>query len=354
MSLVGRALEAAAASATGAANATGADAAGAAAANPLAVLPKIKIPSLDNTYGAVLIGTFLGLMYIWRLSAAYNYARLRFNDPLLVKLYVAVILVLDTFQTILSMHICYWYLVTNYFDPARLFTGIWSINLLGVSVGMTLVACQSFFARRVYIIGPRYRILVVITGIMFIAELGFAIAGTYFASTLPNFAEFHKVSWLNSASFGLAIGADLILTVVLISVLRKSRTGFDQTDSIIDVLILYTMCTGLVTTVFSAISLILALVASNSLIYAGCDLVVSKLYVNSVLAALNYREVVRNPSTVKQSKGGRPINLSTMNRSTRGDMSVDWVTTNPIRSIGYQDSVIELKSKGDPVATESV
>lgn len=34
--------------------------------------------------------------------------------------------------------------------------------------------------------------------------------------------------WLNSASFSLAIAADLILTVVLIMVLRKSRTGFDQ------------------------------------------------------------------------------------------------------------------------------
>ncbi|EIW57950.1 uncharacterized protein TRAVEDRAFT_29832 [Trametes versicolor FP-101664 SS1] len=318
-------------------------AAAAAPANPLAALP--KLPAIDNTYGAMMIGTFLSLiLYGFALLQAYNYTRLRFKDPTLVKVYVAVIMVMDTFQTILSMHICYWYLVTNYFDPTRLFSGIWSINLLGVSVGMTLVACQSFFARRVYIIGSlKYRILVMITGIMFIAELGFATAGTYYASVLPNFAEFHKVAWLNSASFSLAIAADLILTVVLIMVLRKSRTGFDHTDSLIDVLIMYSVCTGLITTVFSALSLIVAVALPNSLIYAGCDLVVSKLYVNSVLAALNYRDTVRNPTT--SLRQGKAINLSTSVRTgTRGDVSMDWATTNHIRSTEFENSVIELKS----------
>ncbi|OJT01772.1 hypothetical protein TRAPUB_7828 [Trametes pubescens] len=187
----------------------------------------------------------------------------------------------------------YWYLVTNYFDPTRLFSGI------------------CFFARRVYIIGSlKYRILVMVTGVMFIAELGFATAGTYYASVLPNFAEFHKVAWLNSASFSLAIAADLILTVVLIMVLRKSRTGFDHTDSLIDVLIMYSVCT---------------------------------VYVNSVLAALNYRDTVRNPTT--SLRQGKAINLSTSVRTgTRGDVSMDWATTNHIRSTEFENSVIELKS----------
>ncbi|KAI0326043.1 hypothetical protein GY45DRAFT_1364146 [Cubamyces sp. BRFM 1775] len=272
----------------------------------LPMLP--QVPSLHNTYGAVLIGTYVSLMlYGMTLHQAYRYSRLSTSDSSATKYYVAGLLVLDTFHTILCMHMCYWYLVENYFDPLRLYTGVWSINVLSVVVGVTIICCQCFYARRVYLLGRRYRYLVLATIIMFLAELGCAI-GEHFAASamycvsladpashtvasavqafvLPDFGQFRKVTWLVSAGFGIAVIADALLTGVLILTLNRSRTGFRRTDSMIDILILYAMCTGLATDLFSLLSFLFALILPNEMIYVGCDSVAAKLYVNSVLAA---------------------------------------------------------------------
>ncbi|KAH9902461.1 hypothetical protein C8Q73DRAFT_6155 [Cubamyces lactineus] len=259
------------------------------AVDPLPVLP--QAPSLKNTYGAVLIGTYVSLiLYGMTLHQAYRYSRLSTSDSSATKYYVAGLLVLDTFHTVLCMHMCYWYLVQNYFDPLRLYTGVWSINVLSVVVGVTIICCQCFYARRVYLLGRQYRYLVLVTVIMFIAELGCAIASAVQAFVLPDFSQFRKVTWLISAGFGIAVVADALLTGVLILALNRSRTGFRRTDSMIDVLILYAMCTGLVTDLFSVLSFLFALILPNEMIYVGCDSVAAKLYVNSVLAALNFRQ----------------------------------------------------------------
>ncbi|KAI0763307.1 hypothetical protein BD413DRAFT_211354 [Trametes elegans] len=249
-------------------------------------LPLPQIPSLNNTYGAILLGTFGSLMlYGLTLHQAYRYARLHIGDSIYMKLYVLALLLFDTFHTVLCMHMSYWYLVVNYFRPDRLFTGIWSINLIAVTLGVNIISCQCFFARRVYIIGHKWRIVSYLAGIGFVAEMGFAIAATIEAFVQPDYAAFHNYAWLISAAFGIAVVSNAMLTAILIYVLHQSRTGFKKTDSKIDTLIKYAVCTGFITDIFSVLALIFALIQPGNLIYTGIDLVTSKLYVNSVLAA---------------------------------------------------------------------
>ncbi|KAI0654638.1 hypothetical protein C8Q70DRAFT_1025710 [Cubamyces menziesii] len=256
--------------------------------DPFALFP--ELPSLNNTYGAVLIGTYVSLiLYGVTLHQAYRYFRLSSSDSSATKIYVAGLLTLDTFHTVVCMHISYWYLVQNYFDPLRLYTGVWSINLLSILVGVTIISCQCFYARRVYLLGRQYRLLVLATAIMFLAELGCSITLSVKAFIEPSYTDFRKFAWLISVAFGIVVFADVLLTGVLILTLNRSRTGFRRTDSMIDVLILYAMCTGLLTDIFSALIFIFALVSPGNMIYIGCDSVAAKLYVNSVLAALNFR-----------------------------------------------------------------
>ncbi|KAI0648718.1 hypothetical protein C8Q79DRAFT_1007292 [Trametes meyenii] len=249
------------------------------------------IPSLSSTYGAVLIGTFFGLiLYGAVLHQSYRYVRSSSSDSKTLKSFVAFIVILDTYYTIISMHISYWYLVANYFTPQRLFKGIWSINLLPVSTSVEMILCQCFFARRVYVV-------VAIIGVMFLAELSLAAASMVKAFTLPDLTHFSKVVWLDVASFVITVVSDVTLTSILVWVLRQSRTGFKRTDSMIDVLIAYSVCTGLITDVFNIICLLTAALHPGDLIYAGTAMVGTKLYVICVLASLNSRKMLTAPRT---------------------------------------------------------
>ncbi|KAI0363602.1 hypothetical protein BV20DRAFT_1057897 [Pilatotrama ljubarskyi] len=312
-------------------------------AAPIRALP--EIPSIANTYGAILLGTFVSLMlYGLTIHQAYRYARMHNRDPQFMKGYVVFIVILDTFHTVLCMHISYWYLVTNYFKPDRLFKGVWSLNLVAVTVGVTIVACQAFFARRVYVIGQKFRIVAVATGVMFLAELGFSIAISIKAFVLPNLAEFNKWAWLVSVAYGIAVGSNAMLTSILIFILHRSRTGFKRTDTIIDTLIRYAVCTGFVTDIFSVFALVFALIQPDNLIYTGIDLVTSKLYVNSVLAALNFREAILSQGSEEKNSGD--IGMSVYQRSTEGASGGNRGWHSLQFSAETQETILDIKAAG--------
>ncbi|KAI0323984.1 hypothetical protein GY45DRAFT_1365298 [Cubamyces sp. BRFM 1775] len=285
------------------------------------------VPSLNSTYGAVLLGSYFGLMmYGFNLHQAYRYARLFPTDQLFLKAVVVAVLILETFHTVLCMHMSYYYLAANYFDPLALLAGSWSIDMLPISAGVTIIACQTFFVRRVYhLLGRRYTFIVIIVNWVSLCPpllirrclivsdnrwpahsilcrrysrsvsinlgwLGLVIVLTAPSSFIqPTFAKYEHVTWLISVGFGVALAADGILTTVLILCLRQSRTGVRRTDSVVDVLILYAITTGLLTSVFNTLAFLFALIQANNLIYVGINIVASKLYATSLFAALNSR-----------------------------------------------------------------
>ncbi|KAH9893510.1 hypothetical protein C8Q73DRAFT_535827 [Cubamyces lactineus] len=225
---------------------------------PLASGTLPTVPSLTPTYGSIFIGTALALiLYGLTLHQAYRYARLYATDPRWLKYYVTVLVIMDTLQSILSTHTSYWYLVTNYFNPTHLYTGVWSLNMLSVVQCSAIVMCQCFYTRQVYIlINPPYKyIVVLVASVMGTIGFGASIADSAEAFIQPNFAEYQNI---------------------LVFTLHRSRTGFKRTDSLIDTLILYSICTGLITDLFGIVTFILALVLPNDLIWVGVSLVTTK------------------------------------------------------------------------------
>ncbi|KAH9902421.1 hypothetical protein C8Q73DRAFT_785103 [Cubamyces lactineus] len=240
------------------------------------------MPSLGPTYGAVLMGTLVcSALYGLALHQGYRYYRMYHSDPMLLKLYVSnyrpsqrlaeltISRLFDTVQTVLTIHTCYWYLVTNAFDPSRLYTGI------------------CFYGRQVYVLVNRsYRGLVVTVAVaMGAMGIGSAIAVTIEAFVTPNYVVYERYSWLIPIAFGAVITNDLMLTGILTTILHRSRTGFKQTDSLIDTLLLYAICTGLITNIFSILGFITALVLPSAMLDILASIVTTKLYVNCVLAA---------------------------------------------------------------------
>ncbi|RPD54049.1 hypothetical protein L227DRAFT_657835 [Lentinus tigrinus ALCF2SS1-6] len=246
------------------------------------------VPALDNTFGAYLLGTFLGmLLYGMLLYQVHDYYRLYPKDRMVLKVLVAAILLLETVFSILNIHTCYHYLVTNYFAPLRLLVTTWSINLTPLASALTIGVAQSFFARRVFLVGRRYRPVASVAGLLFVAAIAIDAVATARAFILKEFTKAEE--WLAAAGSIVSTVADLLLTSVLIYALRRRRTGFRHTDSLISVVTMYTINTGLLTGVFHVVLWILAIKYPLNLIYAMVAIVNTRLYGNAVLATMNAR-----------------------------------------------------------------
>ncbi|KAI0668077.1 hypothetical protein C8Q78DRAFT_1081481 [Trametes maxima] len=255
----------------------------------LSIPATLGLPSLDSTLGAVYVGMVVGVMlYGLTVHQTYRYFKLYPSDKYYVKTLVIIIVMLETLHSVLWAIVGYHYLITEALNITGLLLGHWSVRLTVLETGFAVYACQSYYACRVYLIGPRYRWLVIPAVISMTTGLGFAIAAGVEAFAFTRFiTDFRRVSWLVSIAYGFAVSSDVILTSALVFVLQK-------TNSILDILIIYTINTGLLTSVVSIAVFIFAIILPGNLIYAGISIVGAKLYANSVLAVLNSRKSIDN------------------------------------------------------------
>ncbi|KAI0648702.1 hypothetical protein C8Q79DRAFT_464516 [Trametes meyenii] len=323
-----------------------------------------QVPVLDNTFGAVLVGTALGLvLYGVTLHQSYRYSRMYPDDSRWLKTLVIWVVLLETVTSAWSMHACYFYLVKNYFNPAALRRGSWSIDLFPLASGVTMVSTQSFFVRRVWLIGHRFRPLMIFAVILCVVELAFLTASSIEALIIPTFEEYRRVTWLVSTGSSMATAADLLLTTILIYSLHRSRTGIKRTDSMIDVMIVYSVNTGLLTGILNVLTLIFAFSRPNELIYIGFGVVGTKSYANSLLAALNSRQYLakrgfggmNDTSFLGLSVtpvGGPPINLVSRHlRRAEGTSAMfsggDTIEIKPIGSIAAEEPPVDSTVQKD-------
>ncbi|KAL1941000.1 hypothetical protein VTO73DRAFT_7636 [Trametes versicolor] len=176
-------------------------------------LPQILgIPPLDGNLGAVLLGVILGSIYF----------KLYPEDRLFLKSLVLIILVFETVHTAVWMIVIYHFAITCAFDPIKIAQG------------------HCFYARRVFLLGSQYWWLAIPAIVTMLV------------------------------GFGFGVGA-------LVFVLQKSRINSSKRmGPVVDILIVYTVNTGLLTSIVSVIAFIFALIISGNLIYAAVSIVGAK------------------------------------------------------------------------------
>ncbi|KAI0676586.1 hypothetical protein C8Q78DRAFT_32769 [Trametes maxima] len=207
---------------------------------------------------------------------------------------VLVFSTLETVHSVFAMHVCYHYLVTKYFQPLALLKGTWSADTLPALTGLIVVVTQVFFARRLFLLNRKFAIAIVLAMGLLLGALGFSVACTVEAFIQPDIFHVQNLQWLSIAALALIIGADMLLTTLLTFTLYRSRTGFKSTDSILNVLIFYTINNGLLTGTLSVVSLFMAIYYPHSLITDGLNICIAKAYANSLLSVLNHRHFLRN------------------------------------------------------------
>ncbi|OCB89745.1 hypothetical protein A7U60_g3093 [Sanghuangporus baumii] len=123
----------------------------------------------------------------------------------------------------------------------------------------------------------------------------------------------HQVRWIFTAGLAVAVLCDILITGSLCYWLHGSRSGVHGMNEIIDKIILYSIENGMLIwmneiidkiilysiengmliCLASVASLICGITMPGNLIFIGIHFVISKLYINSILASLNTRNSFR-------------------------------------------------------------
>ncbi|KAI0730626.1 hypothetical protein C8Q76DRAFT_854320 [Earliella scabrosa] len=269
--------------------------------------------SLDDTFGALVLGTFFSLMlYGVNLHQVCDYVRMFPSDMVYLKATVLVIFSAATVCSILYIHMSYHYLVMNYANPLGLLSTTWSLDAMTPPITLTIFMAQCFYARRVYIMGSNFmRKLLIPVALCSLGAVGFGIAVSYSVIKYPHFADWKPRTWLSSAGFAFAAATDIMLTSMTVIILKRRCPAFKNTETLLNVLVMYTINTGLFTryrtvtihhshtssynktfpgSTLASASFLLAIIRSDDMIFIAINMSMAQSYVTSVLAVLNSRQ----------------------------------------------------------------
>ncbi|KAJ7643119.1 hypothetical protein DFH06DRAFT_602544 [Mycena polygramma] len=268
----------------------------------------------DTTLGALCVAYVLawGLFGVMSMQS-FTYFQKFVKDTVWLKSLVAFLWALDTLQLVLIGHVLYYWVITNYANPKVLAVSVWSFNIGILVTNFIVLIVELFLARRVYILSNKNKLLTGIIVILSFTYFGFELAVQVRTFQLKKISLFFEFQWIASVGLACAAAADLIIAASLCFYLLRSRTGIKTTDTMVNRLILYAMNTGLLTAIIVLVDMICFLTMPKNLIHIAFNLVVGKLYTNSLLATLNFRDTIRNGS-----KEVNTFSLGSMGTATTG------------------------------------
>nr|GAT52146.1 predicted protein [Mycena chlorophos] len=262
---------------------------------------------LDNTMGSMLLGVIVSavLFGISLLQCLFYFTRYT-RDPPYLKGLVATTVLLDSVHLAFVTHTIYHYLITQYYQQESLKVMVWSVSLEAVPTGVTAALVQlsafplnmlnskkmtlyRFYAHRVWKMSHKNKPLTALIVLIVLATSAWVVlaleAGTY--------ERLLKISPLTISINALSTTTDVIITTTLCFMLYRTRPASLETESMVNRLILFTINTGLLTSLCAVASLVSLVISPQTLIYASFYFCIGRLYSNALLASLNARAVIR-------------------------------------------------------------
>ncbi|KAK7019761.1 hypothetical protein VNI00_017958 [Paramarasmius palmivorus] len=259
---------------------------------------------VDSTLGAVLIGCFISnLLFGSAIYQFYEYivdARKHEKDAPWTRILALTVISLSWIHLLLVDHSVYYYLVTMYDNTIKLDTVVSTLLLEVIVNGIIGCLVQSFLLYRVwyYMTVQRssssqnfMRAIITTIAIIFIfADCGCVTAfGIVSLIHVRTFSDLVQLKWLSILVNVLTAVGDVYISAALSFLLYRSKTGFERTDNMIRLLIVYTVGTGALTSLCAVGSLISITTAPSTFIYIGFFFCLGHLYANTLFATLNGR-----------------------------------------------------------------
>jgi hypothetical protein len=254
--------------------------------------------TISNTIGAVVIGWGISSLFFGMLCIqVWTYFQRYPNDHWSYKVLVIALWSLEALHQAFVGHIAWFYVVQNFGSFLELLKPpVWTLSvqtLLGSLVGTIVKIC---FGMRVWKFSRgNYLVTGLIIG-MAIAQFATAILYTLKSFHL-HLGQADQIKTIGSVALSLGVFTDVFTAASLSYFLHKMRTGFKRSDTLINRLIIYSVNTGTLTSVFSAAVLASYNLMPSNLIYIGIYFILSKLFANSCVATLNTRRFIHGRGT---------------------------------------------------------
>ncbi|CCM02726.1 uncharacterized protein FIBRA_04833 [Fibroporia radiculosa] len=248
------------------------------------------------------------------------------SELIIMTLQVFVIWILDSLHIALITYSLYYYVVLKFGDPLAILEPSWGIMAMIMVSNVSNSIVRGVFSHRLWKLS-RAMILPLLIGVL---SLYIAADGFYFAIRglqIKSYYDIHHFSWSLYVGFAFEVLTDGMTTVSQCLLLRRLRTGIRCTDSVIAILIVYSINTGLFTSICAILCLATYIVFPYGFIYFAFYFMLSKLYVNSLLANLNARATILErispaPCAVTLDKGTVSDNVSSPDSSRLWPKSV--------------------------------
>ncbi|KAH8813837.1 hypothetical protein DL96DRAFT_505699 [Flagelloscypha sp. PMI_526] len=287
-------------------------------------------------YGPMLVGTFFNLiLYGIFVLQAFNYWQTYKGDHGWLRALVLYLFVAETANSIACIFIPYQPLVLqNGTDlPLQMLpTALAADPITSVLISTPV---QLFIAYRMKVISNSW----ILPTIVFVIALASCGGGLWLGGVvimikgIPVNGEMETPAtvWLSASA-----AADVFITVGLTWSLYRSKTGFATTDTMINKIIRLTIQTGLITSLFALLDIILFQALPTSSASFTFDFMLSKLYSNSLLSTLNAR------ASLNDLVNSRPIQSNVLFGTDTGHLT----TINAESTLKGSRSILPTSSRG--------
>ncbi|KAH9934258.1 uncharacterized protein B0H18DRAFT_1114995 [Fomitopsis serialis] len=299
--------------------------------------------------GPAFIGIFINVMlYGAMLTQTFFYYSTYRNDPKWIRVYVAVLFFADTLNTIFNCAWIYGVLINNFGNEEALGVGNWLFQTDQAMTGVISMQVQIFYAWRLHkLSGNPFLVASVLIPSVVGGRIGTAIG----VGILPQLAGLQRLTIIVSLWLAGSALADVIIAGALTWQLRKNRTGFSYTDTMVTRIITLIMSNGALTAVFAVADLI-AYLASTKGYHLIFNYSLAKLYGNSAMSSLNARAILKNAATSHSSQGeaqrmtaGRNPDIGTFVKSNTGRPAQIMVNveTHELADVSGQDAKLHME-----------
>ncbi|KXN83367.1 hypothetical protein AN958_01504 [Leucoagaricus sp. SymC.cos] len=271
-------------------------------------------PLVSHTLGAVFVGFVVAcVVYGILITQVFRYFRGYPLDKTIFKVTVAIITVLETADSMFTGQLVYYYGIQSWGDWEVLIEAsmTWSIilQILFGSIVGTIV--KTYFGLRVWRFSGRN---IWITGLIVSAALfeplGITVLIESRSFQLPSIFAARDLQVLGTVSLGTGVLTDIVTAATLCFFLNRLRTGYQTSDSLVNMLSHYAINTGVLTSTISMATVILYnVMPDTNLDFIAFYFILSKLYAISFMATLNTRRQVRGRGTEQEDNTTNHTNM---------------------------------------------
>ncbi|KAJ8701333.1 hypothetical protein PTI98_000134 [Pleurotus ostreatus] len=327
------------------------------------------MPSAKLLFGPMLIGVFFNTILYGVLVVQMLLYFQTYKDSAWIRHFILYLLVLETCNTVFDIAMMYEPLILNFGTPDAITyfpTMIAADPIITVAISTPI---QLFVAWRISIISRSWLMpaLICILGVISLAG---GIWTCITVATIRVFSRKPELHWPALTWLLASAIADALITSTLVYSLYKRKTGFKDTDNVIERVIRFTIQTGMITALFAILDVVFFLVSPHTTLNFIWDLALGKLYSNVLMSTLNSRtgwDRIANPHANHNVLFGDETSTSLVITNTRfqfrnsrksineinpqpftaGQFEMDPELSHVVGRINPQHDILDLSLKGN-------